>query len=220
MIVITGASDGLGAELAKLYVADGKKVISLSRTTPSNGVEHIETDLSDPKSVDATIKQLLEMNEPIEALVNNAALQTMDPIGEQRPEAISKVLQVNVGAVVHLTSGLLKKIVADDGDIMIVTSNKAFAPFTRDPLYGTSQYAERGYSVSLQEELKESRTRVINFAPCGFVSRIVEKATGEKIADPSQWAAPKDIAVVMKQILELPKIIQVSEIILDRKAKK
>jgi NADP-dependent 3-hydroxy acid dehydrogenase YdfG len=61
---------------------------------------------------------------------------------------------------------------------------------------------------------------VISFCVGGFNSDIAKKVTGQEIADPENWMNPEDIAKYMKQILDLPKSMEVSEVVINRKQAK
>ncbi len=84
------------------------------------------------------------------------------------------------------------------------------------PLYAASKWAERGYTKSLQEELADTRCRVISFCPGGIQTKMFEKYLGTDITKDS-WMQPEDIAMFIKQILDLPKNMEVSEVVINRK---
>jgi NADP-dependent 3-hydroxy acid dehydrogenase YdfG len=96
-----------------------------------------------------------------------------------------------------------------------------FKGYTDQAAYGVSKWAMRGFSVNLQIELKDTACRVISFCPGGFVSRFFAKATGvENNLDPKEWMRAKDLALLMRSILYLPKNMEVSEIVINRKLAK
>ena len=61
---------------------------------------------------------------------------------------------------------------------------------------------------------------MISFCPGGFLSRTAEKTIGTKLKDPENWMNPQGVALFMKQFLDLPKNMQVTEVIIDRKVSK
>ncbi len=85
-------------------------------------------------------------------------------------------------------------------------------------VYSASKWAVRGFAKSLQDEFKELPNRVISFCPGGFKSDIVKKVNGEELQNPDEWMNPEYIALFIKQILDLPKNMEVSEVIINRKA--
>lgn len=216
MIVITGASDGLGKELARQFKKDGKTVINLSRTENPD-VENVRLDLTDPASVQAAAAVLLERPESIEVLVNCAGVLSLEPLNSIHPEEIARVFGVNVMGAMQLTSLLVDRIKRDEGDIVNVASTTGTRAYENQAAYGSSKWAMRGFSQNLQLELKGTKVRVISFCVGGFNSQIAEKAGAEPIAEPDKWMDPADIALAMRQMLALPKKMEVSEVIINRK---
>ena len=217
MIVITGASDGLGQELAELYKNRGKRVISLSRTLPLQDIDHIKTDLTIEADVERAAKQILQIEEPLEALVNCAGVMSLEPLNAISTTEIERVFKTNVLSAMQLTSLLSDRIKQDSSDIVNVASTVGTKAYLDQAAYGASKWAMRGFSQNLQLELKATKSRVISFCPGGFVSDIFKKATGKSLQNSNEWMDPKDIAKFMVTILDLPKNIEVSEIILNRK---
>jgi NADP-dependent 3-hydroxy acid dehydrogenase YdfG len=97
-----------------------------------------------------------------------------------------------------------------------VSSTVGLKAYPEQAAYGASKWAMRGFSQNLQVELK-STNRVISFCVGGFKSDIAKKVTGKDLPDPENWMNPEDISIFMKQILDLPKSMEVSEIVINRK---
>lgn len=219
MIIITGASDGLGKELSRLYLDEGKRVIGLSRGNCIVGVEHIETDLLNPQDIENTIKKLNSDSEPIEALINCAGVLSIENLENISASELDRVFATNVKAPMLLVSGLIEKIKKDKGDIVNVASTVGLKAYKDQAAYGASKWALRGFSQNLQVELKDTACRVISFCPGGFKTKLFAKATGEdNTIVAGEWMKASDVAKVIKQILDLPKNMEVTEIVLNRKS--
>jgi len=216
MILITGASDGLGKEVARQYKSEGKTVINLSRTENAD-VDTISVDLTDPDSIRTAAMAVLGYAEPIEVLINCAGVLSLEPLNAIRPEEIARVFGVNIIGAMQLTSLLIDRIKHDGGDIVNVASTTGTKAYENQAAYGSSKWAMRGFSQNLQLELKGTNVRVISFCVGGFNSRIAEKAGDEPITEPDKWMNPHDIAIALRQMLALPKIMEVSEVIINRK---
>ena len=218
MYVITGASDGLGLELAKLLAKQGKKVVSLSRTKPQiAGVQWVSTDLRDESSIEAAAKQVAAMDGTLEALVNCAGVMSLEHLESVSAAEIDRVFRTNVTGPILLTSRLIERIKQDKADVLNVSSTVGTKAYKDQAAYGSSKWAMRGFSANLQVELAGTPCRVISFCTGGFRSKIGEKVTGQKLADPENWMLPQDVAQLMAQILQLPKNMEVSEIVINRK---
>lgn len=214
-IVITGASDGLGLELAKLYKEAGKVVVNISRRECKYAEHNIVLNLREGAEVQEAARRVLEMSEPIEALVNSIGTFSTEPFGDITEDEIKRLMSTNVKAPMLLTSELIERIKSDGTDVLNVISTAGTKGNPKHPVYVASKWAERGYTKALQEELKGTKCRVISFCPGGMQTGFFEK-TGENPTDNS-WMQPKDVAVLMKNILDLPKNMEVSEIIVNRK---
>ncbi len=219
MIIITGASDGLGLQLAKVFDEAGKRVINVSRRVSPYATDNILVDLSDEAAVCSAVKAILVIGEPIEALVNCAGVLSYESINSVSAAEFDRVFAVNVRAPILLVSGLADRLRSDASDIINVASTVGLKAYPDQAAYGSSKWAMRGFSQNLQVELKDTN-RVISFCIGGFKSDIAAKITGEPLADPENWMDPEDIAIFMKQILDLPKNMEVSEIVINRKQSK
>jgi NADP-dependent 3-hydroxy acid dehydrogenase YdfG len=218
MIVITGASDGLGKELAKLYKETGKTVVNVSRRTSSYADVNLLYNLREGSEIQAAASDILALEEPLEALINCAGVFTNQPLGTITEDDIKKTMATNVKAPIMLVSSLIERIKKDGTDIVNVASVTGTKGLQDEAVYGASKWAVRGFSKNLQVELADYSCRVISFCPGGFATKLFEKATGEdKTHDGTIWMPADGVALCIKQILDLPKSMEVSEIIVNRK---
>lgn len=218
MIVITGASDGLGLEIAKLYKTSGKTVVNISRRECPVADYNLLYDLSQGAEIEAAVAKILELSEPLEVLVNNAGVYSEQPIGEITEDEIKRLMATNVKSNILLSSGLIERIKKDETDILSVVSTAGMNTNPMHAVYTTSKWAQRGYTKALQVQLHDTRSRVISFCPGGMKTKMFAKDLGrDPTEDGKYWIDPKDIAIFAKQILDLPKSIEVSEVILNRK---
>jgi uncharacterized protein len=218
MIIITGASDGLGLQIAKLYKAAGASVVNLSRRECEYANHNIQVDLCDYASVERAVVKVMEIDEPIESLINCAGVLSVQKLESITSTEIEKVMMVNVNSAIRLTSGLMNRLKQDGADIVNVASTVGLKAYADQAVYGASKWALRGFSANLQLELKDSACRVISFCPGGFKSDFFEKATSNSDATKSgTWMEPANIAAFMKSILDLPKNMEISEVVISRK---
>ncbi|MDD3793361.1 MAG: SDR family NAD(P)-dependent oxidoreductase [Candidatus Gracilibacteria bacterium] len=215
-VIITGGSEGLGLELSKLFLEKGFEVICLSRKKPEIDVIHIETNLTDEKSIQKTIDKIKTDYREFNCLINCAGVMDIADLGNIDYKKTEKLFKINVLAPIIITSELIDLIKQNESDIVNIGSTVGFKAYEKQCSYGASKWAIRGINENLQLELKKTKCRVIGFNPGGFKSKIVEKATGIK-PDLSPYMEPKELAKLLIQILELPKNMEVSEIIINRK---
>lgn len=218
MIVITGASDGLGLELAKLYKEAGKTVVNVSRRKCECADINLLHNLREGEEIIAAANEIMEISEPLEILINCAGVFTNEALGKITEDEIKRAMSTNVKAPILLVSNLLERIKKDHTDIANVASAVATKANPNETVYGASKWALRGFTANLQLELKSYPCRVIGFYPGGFASKLFVKATGkDNTKDGSEWMMTADVALCLKQLLDLPKNMEASEIRLNRK---
>ncbi|HMS31864.1 MAG TPA: SDR family oxidoreductase [Candidatus Saccharibacteria bacterium] len=217
--IITGASDGLGKQLALSLIKDGKAVVCLSRSKPDyDGVEWIQTDLTDRKSLDDASAKLNYDKRKISALINNAGVMSAKKFDQPDLEDITNMMDVNISGHIYLTSKLGVKLNSDESDIVNISSTVGTKGVKDQQAYTASKWAVRGFSESLREQFKDTKLRVISFCTGGMNNSMGEKV-GIPMLDPQNWMNPKDVAEFLKAILYLPKSMEVSDVVINRKKK-
>ncbi len=218
MIVVTGASDGLGYELAKIFKDAGKLVVNISRRECAVADFNLLHDLTKGEEINAAANEVAAIEEPLEVIINNAGVYSEEPIGQITEDTIKQLMATNVKSNILLTSGLIDRIRADETDIVNILSTAATKGNPAHAVYAASKWAQRGYAESLQDALKATKSRVINVMPGGMQTKLFEKDLGnDPTANGEYWMDPKDIAKLVKQLLDLPKGVEVSEIVINRK---
>ena len=216
-IIITGVSDGLGYQLANLAQKRNLRVVGISRTLSDLKIEHIKGDLTDENGLNEIVKIIKNKYSDFDVLVNCAGMLSVKPLGKVDYDETLKLFKLNVIAPIYLVSELSDLIKMNEADIVNVGSTVGSKAYENQAAYGASKWAVRGLNQNLQLEFKNTKCRVIGFNPGGFKSNFFEKATGVDNNDWSGWMTPDDIAKFILQILELPKNMEVSDIILNRK---
>ena len=217
-IILTGASDGLGKEIAKLCIENGFNVIALCRNKPEYVCDFIKVDLTDENDMISACNLIKEKYNKIDALINCAGVPGIEKLGEITYSCLDNLMKINSIAPMFLTSQLIELIKKSEADIVNVGSTIGLKQGYEDQLaYTTSKWALRGTSYNLQLELKKYNCRVIQLNIGGMNTRMHEKYTGKKIENPNEWMDPKDIANIILYTIQLPKNIEVSEMVINRK---
>ncbi len=215
MIVITGASDGLGIEVAKLYKEAGKQVVNLSRRECEYADVNICGSLSEGDGIISAAKQVLQLDGKLEAIVNCIGVFSKQGFGNLEEDEIKRLMSTNVKAPMLLISELMERVLTDETDIVNVLSTAAVDAKANEPLYSASKWAARGMTDSLQKKLWNTKSRVVSFSPGGMSTDFFEKVNVEIPRD--DFMDPAEIAKAIKFTLDLPKNIEVSNIVLNRK---
>jgi short-subunit dehydrogenase len=159
--VITGASTGLGREFARVCARDGYDLVLIARSEPkleelaaeitqttSRAVRVITKDLSIPDAPREIFDEVTSAGLPVELLINNAGFGLVGRFWELDEEQQMEMVQLNVGALTHLTRLFLPGFVQRRrGQILNVASTAAFQPGPLMSVY----YATKAYVVSFSE---------------------------------------------------------------------
>lgn len=215
-VIITGASDGLGKELAKICIQKDIEVICLSRHQPDYKCIFIKTDLADDKSISDTVKEIKSKHSKFDALINCAGQISISAPDEISYEEIESLFKVNTLAPIFLASQLLHLIKENEADILNVGSTAGTKGKGSELIYGSSKWGLRGVSKSLQDELAKTKCRVTQFNPGGMKTKLFDKFSKGKV-DTSKFMSPEKVAELIFYILNLPKEMEVSEILINKK---
>lgn len=177
--LITGASSGLGWELARLFAADGSDLILTARrvdrlealaaelqTGHGVHVRVIGLDLSRPGAARELFQQATSDGTPVDVLVNNAGFGTLARFQDLPLETYTAMLELNVVALTELTRLFLPAMLARRrGAILNVASTASFQPGPHAAVYYASKAYVRSFSEALAEELRGSGVTVTALCP-------------------------------------------------------
>jgi short-subunit dehydrogenase len=163
--LVTGASGGIGEDLARLIAAGGRHVVLLARSadklqalagelSAGHGIEAtvIASDLSEPGATAQIVRTLHARGIAIDMLVNNAGFGAAGAFAADNPDEQLDMLQVNVAALTALTRAFLPGMLERKrGRILNVASTAAFQPGPFMAVY----YASKAYVLSLSEAIAE-----------------------------------------------------------------
>lgn len=163
--LITGASKGIGADLAHRLLAQGYRVISLARHTPAFTHAHlhvVEADLLDAKAVEEAAHQIA-VDHDVTHLIHNAGLIWPNLIEEVRPEDITGLAQLHLGSALTLLQAVLPKMKSRQfGRVMFNGSRAALGVPTRT-----------AYSATKAAMIGMARTWALELAPYGITVNVV-----------------------------------------------
>ena len=172
--LVTGASSGIGAELARGLAERGADLVLVARrqdrleeVAASCRLFGATVDIVPADLADADARQTLADAHPeIDVLVNNAGLGVFGPFAEAEWARVGRMLEVNVTALTHLTSLYARRMESRGfGRIMQVASTAAFQPVPLYAAYAASKSFVLSFGVALDEELRAKGVRVSTLCP-------------------------------------------------------
>ena len=197
--VVTGASSGIGEEIARELAGRGHGVTLVARraerleslakelTNKAVRVEVLPADLSDPAARAGLLGRLTDIGLTPDILVNNAGLSTLGPVHKADPAAELNLVEVDVAAVVDLCTRFLPGMVERGrGAIINVASTAAFQPLPGQAAYGGAKAFVLSYTRALTGELRGTGVTATTVCPgpvdtgfgetAGFSKEDAEKA--------------------------------------------
>ncbi len=168
VILITGASSGIGRETAKLFQTKNWRVAATMRAPEKAedlqriaDVECFRLDVTDTDSIKKAIEGALEKFGRIDAVVNNAGYAVVGSFESAAPEQIERQFQTNVFGLMNVTREILPYFRQEKrGFIVNVASVGGRMTFPLYSLYNSTKWAVEGFSESLQYELEQFNIRV------------------------------------------------------------
>ncbi len=188
--LITGASSGIGLELARLFARDGYRLVLVARNRgvlralgdelqAQHGIEVRVSpkDLAHPASPVELYQELQEAGVVLDVLVNNAGFGGNGPFLKTDWNHEAEMMQVNMFALVHLTKLFLPQIRAREGKVMNVASVASFLPGPYMSIYYATKAFVLSFSEALAEEMSSTGVTVTCLCP-GPVETGFQKRAG------------------------------------------
>jgi len=152
--IVTGASSGSGAAIARALAANGARVAGGARRAEQLETEiALELDVTDPASCERFVEQAVDELGGLDILVNNAGLGLgREPFDAGTEEDEETVLETNVHGLLRMTRLCLPRI-RDGGHIVNMGSIAGRQPYENAAVYIASKYAVRGFTYALREDL-------------------------------------------------------------------
>ena len=201
-VLITGASSGLGQEMAlQLAAREGANLIITARRadrleqlraellkTPGVQVKIVVADISSGEDVERIIKEATEGQELYAAILNAGITYFGEHIKIPEGE-IDRLIQTNVSAVVRMATRLVKYFEekGDAGGVMTVTSMAAMFPVPYQALYTGSKAFITNFMMALSQELTNPQLSLTVYAPSGIETEMTQD---EKFSGLKKWLMP------------------------------
>lgn len=179
VMIVTGASSGIGAATALELARHGARVVLAARRVEElAGVAHaikeaggearaIQTDVTDAKQVARLVQESIDAYGRVDVLVNNAGIGARSTFEQMPVEEIAHVVDVNLMGAMLVTRAVLPGMIERHHGTIISVASVA-GMIAVDPVYSATKFGLRGFSLSLRREVQDSGVSVSLVSP-GFI---------------------------------------------------
>jgi len=207
--LITGASSGIGRELAKIFAKNGYNILIVARRKDlllelkeeiskeySVDVHIIISDLSKPDMPNKLYDGVKSLGIKIDVLVNNAGFGEYGNFKDASLERTEDMINLNILALTKLTRLFMNDIIESKGAILNVASTAAFQPGPLMSVYFATKSYVLSFSEAIAEELKDEGVTVTALCPGPTISGFQEAAnlSGSKLLEGKKIPSSKDVA--------------------------
>ena len=223
-VLVTGASRGLGAALARELLVRGHRVVLTARSTAElaqavdalraqhgERVGWIAADLSDPAAAQTLVAQVEQRFGALDALINNAGIGAYKPLVDWTPQEVIACVNLNLTAPMLLSQAVLAGMAARGrGMIVNIASDLARRPLANMAPYVATKFGLLGFSGSLLREAKAHGIKVSTVLP-GIIDTAFNGAL-EGSKDETWALRSAALARQVVALLELPENVVVDEL--------
>ena len=220
--IVTGASRGLGRQLALQLAQRGSRVLACARdeaalaqlaigATGGGEIRPVPLDLADPRSIDVRLRAAMAGERDIAGVINNAGIGFYKPFLEHTEAELLQILQVNLGAVMQVCHAVLPRLVRQGhGHVINVGSDLGRRPLANMAAYVASKHGLAGFTHSLLREVKDRGVRVTLVNP-GLIDTGFNGGT-EASGEGRESLRPEQLAALILQVIDQPAGLVVDEV--------
>jgi len=213
MIVVTGASRGLGNAICKRLISSGKEVLGIARNISDLDFESEKCDVSDYESLKEIAKKLKSNNQKVEGLINAAGIAAMNLAITTPKNTTEKILKTNLMGTIYSTQAFFPLMIREKkGSIINFSTIAVNLSLKGESIYVASKAGVEGFSRTFAREAADFNIRVNCIAPgpiqTDLISGVSEKQINKIISQQMQ-----------KKMFKQDDVCDLVEVLLDEKSK-
>lgn len=190
LVVITGASSGIGAAIAQRFSEAGHALLLLGRRVEKMEALNLpdalcrKVDVTNPEAFRSAIAEAETLYGPVDCLVNNAGLMLLGQIDTQDPNEWHKMYDVNVLALLNGMQAVLGNMKArNHGTIINISSVAGKKAFPNHAAYVGTKFAVSAITENVREEVADTGVRVMAICPGAVETELLGHTTSQEIID-------------------------------------
>ena len=227
VVIVTGASSGIGAATAKALAGEGCRVVLAARSADrldklaaelGAAALPVATDVTIGTEVERLVAQTIERFGRVDALLANAGVYLAGDLRDGDPDDWAALLDVNINGVLRCVRAVLPHMMARRaGDVIITSSISGLEDIVWEPVYSASKHAVRGLTHTLRRQVAEFGVRVGAVAPGRVANELWGVTAPEEVE--AQVAAgeslrSEDVADVILFMLSRPRHVTLREVVM------
>ena len=228
VVIITGASSGIGAATARLLAEYGCKLTLAARSESKLQAlaESLETetlvmptDVTIPADIVKMVEQTVATFGRIDVMFANAGIYIPGEVEAGDPDAWSNLLNVNIDGVLRCVHAVLPHMKAQQsGDILVTSSISGFIDIHWEPIYSASKHAIQGFVHTLRRQVAKDGIRVGAIAPGAVANELwgfSDPATIEKVSlEEHGYLRSEDVAQAVAFMLAQPPHVTIRDLVM------
>ena len=224
VVLITGASSGIGHEIARLFLQKGYHCILSGRNESGfadlkdfTNAEIVPGDLTHEETRQRLVALVQDKYKRLDILVNNAGITYIQPVEENTTDQLETILETNLKAPILLTQALYPLMKAQgSGTIVFMNSAAGKQGYLNHTLYSTTKFGLNGFAQSLRLEAKKHGVRVLSIHPGGVNTHLYDHLKDKPNVE--EYMSPEKVAEVVVYVSETEGISP-DELVLSRMTK-
>ena len=191
VVLITGASSGIGKSIGEFLLQKGHVVYGTSRnpaTTTEGSLQLIELDVTNQESIQTAVKVVLEKEGKVDVLINNAGMGITGPLEETPTDEMRRVFETNFFGAVEMMKSVLPTMRAQQNGLIInITSIAGYMGLPFRGVYSATKGALELITEASRMEVKQFGIDIVNVAPGDFATNIAAGRYHTPVLDDSPY---------------------------------
>ena len=208
--LVTGASRGIGATVARSLAAEGVRLALASRSGDDLGLDGAvarRCDVRQPDDLEALVAEAVERFGGIDILVANAGVGAYGPFLDLPADQLEEMIDVNVKGTLYAVRAALPRLLESDAaDIVTLASEAGRRGLPLEAVYCASKFAQVGFTRALDHELREHGVRCSNVCPGGVATDFaMGRGRTANMPELAGMMTPEDVAEVVLFVVTRPR---------------
>ncbi len=215
--LVTGASRGIGAAIARSLADAGAHVALASRSGDDLGIPGAlgrVCDVRDPASLQAMVAATVERFGGLDILVINAGVGAYGSILDLPADQLEEMIEVNVKGAIHAVRAAVPHLMRSDAaDLVMIASEAGRRGLPNEAVYCASKFAQVGLTAALDHELREHGIRCTNICPGGVATDFaMGRGRTPDMPALAGMMAPQDVADAVMFVVTRPRTHRILEV--------